>query len=266
MTLNVTVGCFRSALGSTQLLIVLTSTHPNFATTAMLKIQKSATYHSSLQVFPYSEHQDGECEVCRHFATKRKGGRPRKVKHVPRKLCEHMRSCAGLRLRCTYPLTPDRFFPPPPGSISIADLQCSICHHIVDEPVELPCKVPLCAECCISLVQKGDITSCPSSQQCHDTSTTSFQPVSPVLTKLLSHLVLRCDCGKPVVLRAWRSTSGVAAVASTVTVEQIRKMLHQSSQPNIITVPTSGHVRCNSYGKCMCACVFVCAHVDVWRV
>ncbi len=206
--------------------------------------------------------------MCRHFAAMTKGGRPQKNKQVPRQLCGHIRSCAGPRLRATFPLTPDRFFPPH-GSLSLADLQCSICRHIVDEPVELPCKVPACADCCIGLAQKGDITSCPSCQQCHDTTTASFQPVSSVHMKLLSHLVLKCDCGKSVLLGslAQHLSSGcremVAEVASAITVEQIleqpldapttslekqaaghlvRKMLHQSSNPNTITVPTGGHV------------------------
>ena len=238
------------------------------------------TARSSLQPFSFEQHNEGSCRVCTHFREKAKGGRPRKHKNIascPRSVVDHIRAVAGPSLRCILPLTIERFFTPAPGSFSLSDLKCPVCQNVVDEPVELACKSPICYTCCLGMLRKSDggVTECPSCHEEHELAINSFQAISPVVTKLLSNLVIRCEvpsCNKPVLLQhlGKHIESGckemVADVASTLTVEQVleqpldvpptslekraaghlvRKMLHQSCESNTFTVPPGsrgGHV------------------------
>lgn len=97
---------------------------------------------------------------------KGKRGRPRKHKNIascPRSVVGHICAVDGPSLQCILPLPIECFFTPAPGSFSLSDLKCPVCQTVVDEPVELACKSPICYTCCISMLWKSDggVTECP---------------------------------------------------------------------------------------------------------
>ena len=235
----------------------------------MKKIQKGAV--SSLQPFPFTEHfDDDDCGVCTHFSMMSKGGRPSKKRHTLTGIAQHIRMCAGPKLsHKKFSLSFSRFYAPPQSSISLTDIQCPICKCIVDQPIEIPCKVPACLDCCLWLIQKGDMSNCPSCGSEHEVDFSTFSQIPAFLLKILLQQVLHCICSKPVRLehlRAHLDTSCkelVADIPSSVTLEQIleqpldtppttferqvvghlfRKMMQQSTHSQTVTVPTGGHV------------------------
>ena len=71
----------------------------------------------------------------------------------------------------------------PPPSISLTDIQCPICKCVVDQPIEIPCKVPVCLDCCLWLIQKGDISNCPSCGSEHEVNFSTFSQIPAFLLK-----------------------------------------------------------------------------------
>ena len=240
---------------------------------AIMKIIEVGTV-SSLHPFPFTEHFDG-CGTCMYFSTLSKGGRPsKKATQIP---TGHIRSCAGPKLSGkTFSLLLSRFCPPPPGSISLKDIQCPICMCIVDQPVEMPCKVPAWMECFLWLVQRGEIRTCPSCRKEHNIE---VSPIPSLILKLLLQQVLYCTCSNPVRLEHLRehlNSSCKELVADTpfiLTLEQVldqplgtppsslekqaaghivKTMLQQSPDADTITVPTGGHVSVDT-----CTCIYM---------
>ena len=61
---------------------------------------------------------------------------------------------------------------PPASSLMLSDFQCAICLHIVDRPIETPCKKVLCADCISTTLLRDDNPTelevhCPSCKECH---------------------------------------------------------------------------------------------------
>jgi len=257
---------------------------PKFCNTCYATLRKmqaaldsGTEYRSSLEPFTWAQHSEMGCTSCQHFEVQMKGGRPKKRKSSS--VCAHSNSCsvvehinsvAGPRLRCTHPLYVERFFTPASSAVSLVDLQCPMCNCVVDQPVEVcVCRSIVCAECCLTLLRKGENLQCPSCNQQHEISVDTIQSPSPVAVKLVANLVVRCDdptCSRPVVLQHLHDhlKSGckemAAEVSSVLTVEQMLEQpldtpptslerqaaghlvrrLHQSPGPeaNTVTVPT----------------------------
>ena len=107
------------------------------------------------------------------------------------------------------PLNLSRFLSMGTCSLSLSDLQCSLCRHIVDRPVDTPCCKLLCADCISEHIlsmedTQEQSTQCPSCAESHQITTTSFTPPSKVVLKILGTMLLHCD--KP-------SCSAVVALA-----------------------------------------------------
>jgi len=68
------------------------------------------------------------------------------------------------------------------------------------------------------MLRKSDstsgVTECPSCHEEHELAINSFQAISPVVTKLLSNLMICCEvpsCTKPVYFNIWANILKVAA-------------------------------------------------------
>ncbi len=102
----------------------------------------------------------------------------------------------------TTPLLPSRFFSLPSSSFLLSDVECLYCLHLVDQPVELPCKTLVCLECCLELLRKDE--SCPACSEHHESVKESFNQPTPVIQKIIDNLMLRCDnphCNSPILLQ-----------------------------------------------------------------
>ena len=75
-------------------------------------------------------------------------------------------------------------FLPPAANITLTDFQCSIFLHILDQPVETPCRKLLCADCLSGVVRSiEDATdmTCPACGCSHSITSLSFSPASEVV-------------------------------------------------------------------------------------
>ena len=160
---------------------------------------------SSLQAHTWSPHTDNECEVCcvtsalhsagrkKKDATKR--GRPKKESR--KAMANDLLKNAPESWKVAQPLSLSRFLPPA-SNVSLTDFQCAICMHVVDQPIETPCRKLLCVDCIsTSLLTEDHLNPhelpCPSCKECHSLTTTSFTPASEFTLKILGGLLLSCD-------------------------------------------------------------------------
>ena len=166
----------------------------------MLKVS-AGSVSCTLHPFPFTEHIE-ECAMCTYVHFKEKGGRPKKHK-FEKHTHEHILSCAGPKVAPkSFSLATTKFYSPA-NSVSLTEMQCPYCHCIVDEPVEMPCRAPVCMKCILWLVQTDGTANCPSCHQEHDPLL--IKPVSSLFQTLLLKLLLECVCKKTVVLENLRS-------------------------------------------------------------
>ena len=238
---------------------------------------------NSLNISEWKEHIDPGCIVC----GENKGGRP--VKEIgergrPRegsnkKIASQILLQAPESFKSGSPLHLSRFLPP--SSVSLTDLQCSICSNVADRPLETPCKKIVCSVCISGLIIQSDLAafSCPSCKGTHNVTESSFPPASEVVMKVLGGPLVNCEvCNSVVSLRSLKGhiSSGCTTVAtyspSKLTVGQItsrplfspptqaerkaatnivRRILASNSPPGpsglssqqVVKLPTAGQVR-----------------------
>lgn len=157
---------------------------------------------SILQGYIWSVHVEGHCEVCNTLSPLRKGGRPKKdTKKRGRPTKESNKGIANAIIRnapkswrASQPLCLPRFLPPA-TNLSLADFQCVLCHCIVDQPVETPCRKLICATCISERVRGADLSDmpCPCCKLSHKITSSTFPPASEVVLKVLEALLLNCD-------------------------------------------------------------------------
>ena len=249
------------------------------------KVADGRQVQTSLKVHLWTEHKDDDCTVCQHFNTQKKGGRPTKQKGSGRPCEGSGQSVANCTLRnappsmkATAPLSLTRFLPP--TSVSLHDVQCSICNCIVDRPVETACGKLLCSVCIAQAISSCDLAAyiCTSCQSPHTQS--CYPAASEVVMKVLGSLLLTCDeqsCSEVVALKDLRRhvESGCKVRSHTfspsqLTVSQVssqpltsppttaekraasnvvKRLLHATPQPGpsglqpVIKLPTAGQVR-----------------------
>lgn len=109
--------------------------------------QDGSVHRTSLTLYSWEEHQEGNCGTCDMVVGRSVGGRPKKKKNIkrcPTYLTAHIQAIAGPRHRCSAPLPPDWFLScSEPGlGLYTDDVTCRYCNSIVAEPVELPPRVP----------------------------------------------------------------------------------------------------------------------------
>ena len=117
------------------------------------RLQKAGA-ESTLQAHSWCVHDDVQCVVCnmcsplhtvgRQKKEKKKRGRPstESNKGIANAIIQN----APKSWKATQPLSLSRFLPPA-TNLSLTDFQCAVCLHIVDRPVETPCRKLICADC-----------------------------------------------------------------------------------------------------------------------
>ena len=144
------------------------------------------------------------------------------------------------------PLSLTRFLPTT-TSFTLADLQGSICLHIVDRPVETLCRKLLCADCISDYVRSTDDVAehkmqCPSCAESHHITSTSFTPASEVVLKILRALLLHCDkpsCSAVVALRHLKEHLESRCQKNTSTFFPSKLTVGQLTSRSLQSPPTS---------------------------
>ena len=130
-----------------------------------------------------------------------------------------VRRNAPARWRASLPLSPERFLPPG-GTVSLADLQCSLCKCIVDGPVQTPCS--------LREPETHIASGCRSKR-----GPASYSP-----SKLTVGQIIARPLTSPPTLIEQKAASRI-----------MKRMLSSSSEPssssasNLIELPTKGQVR-----------------------
>ena len=188
--------------------------HPTqFCLTCRSKaIQYSDTVKSSLVLFEWTPHTQQDCEVCSYFSRQKKGGRPKKerknrgrpktdsVQGVIQRMART--DLPSYRVSCPLSISPS-------STISLANLQCSLCNNVVDQPVQTPCRKLVCTTCVLHLLQSCNLNHypCPSCKEAHTIDTAAFPEASTVVMSVLGDLLVKCDrveCTQVVALKHLR--------------------------------------------------------------
>lgn len=138
-------------------------------------------------------HSDSFCTVC---DGKSKGGRPKKLTSSgrPSLLQTHIHSVACSLPKFTLQQIVDTTYN--------ENITCNLCNNAVNDPVELPCRTLVCTSCILAHLNKEVATfSCPGCLEEHNTDTSSFSQLSPVVEKMLLNMIVRCgECHQKVKL------------------------------------------------------------------
>ena len=143
---------------------------------------------TALCPFQWVPHQEG-CTVCSHFASSERGGRPRKhrnpcgrPKDGKRALHHYILTISPPSYMVNSKLEISRFSQP--ASVSLTDLQCKLCQHIVDQPIETTYHHHLMCATCVKGCIDNDNWPCPCGDPSHKLSPESLQKPSEVVLKL----------------------------------------------------------------------------------
>ncbi len=163
--------------------------------------KEGKSLRSSIEVVEWQQHTSN-CSTCSLYATKRKGGRPRKgtknrgrppSTQVPRPTADELKQRAigvnGESLQFKEPLHPDRFT----SFVGLTTLICSACGNVVDRPVEMKCGHIACAACLTEPAHPSSLLlecpGCSHQLSCHE----DIKAVSPVVMNILHQLQVHCD-------------------------------------------------------------------------
>ena len=236
----------------------------------MRKAKKDGkVYRTSMTVSPHEweEHKEVGCTTCGMVGSRKPGGRPKKKRNIlgcPSYLTDHLHQVtkhfrfpqlldkpltSGCWTKTCQFIAPERFLSISLGGVCIEDLVCRVCNHILDEPIELPCKHCVCCGCCISLLTSNLLSfSCPTCKGKHDITVTSFTVPSPITVKLLQQLVIQCEkgCNKAVHLCDLRAHLASncresSDVSNSLTIGNILER-PTSAPPTRVEMEAAGHV------------------------
>ena len=147
---------------------------------------------TALRLFQWVPHQDG-CPICKHFVSSERGGRPRKQKNPrgrpkdgKRALHQHILTISTPSYMVDSKFEMSRFSA---GSVPLAHLQCRLCQHIVDQPIETYHHHLMCATCLRGCIN-DDSWCCPCGDPSHHLSVESLQKPSEVVLKLHATLLI----------------------------------------------------------------------------
>ena len=155
-------------------------------------------FSTTLAVCSWEIHYDnGICKTCKKIEEIKRGGRRKKLstfsgRPITNKLTTYIRDIA-----------PPSYRPPKcnlqylmPSSVAayftLNDLECSLCHDVLDRPVHLPCNQTVCSEClCTQLAEQRKL-ECPCcGVVMHDKE--HITPASSLIIKVLTNLTVQCE-------------------------------------------------------------------------
>ena len=163
------------------------------------RASKAGYQHKTDVFLAWDEHIEGNCSVCVHYDTVRKGGRPKKVcrtpgrppNNSPRYCAENIQAIAPpsfVLAHHTHPRICEEH-----QTIDLNELCCPICCEVLNSPVELiDCQATVCADCCCSWLQHCQVTSCPCCYSDHLQDFSTVRPASQLVLSLLGSLCVIC--------------------------------------------------------------------------
>ncbi|CAI8045517.1 hypothetical protein GBAR_LOCUS25178, partial [Geodia barretti] len=109
----------------------------------MTRMANGVTTHLS-EAYNWRAHDDNGCGTFILFRSQSVGGRPKKNRGRPRKSTEGLTRLKKSTTPSWDALQPALFLSPPSTRPQLEDLQCCMCHCIVNRPVETGCRKLAC--------------------------------------------------------------------------------------------------------------------------
>ena len=175
--------------------------HPCYSVIGRAKkaAESGRQFHHNVSLFNWTAHSPSQCEVCEHFKRVSAGGRPKKMVSLGRPssvsyraAIEHIRSVA-----------PPSFSPTPSASSGVVstdvcpDLLCSLCSHLLAQPVHLTtCNNLVCKACLCRHLEESRELVCPCCNTDHLKEFSSIIPPSSVVITILGNQTITCTLCK----------------------------------------------------------------------
>ena len=129
--------------------------------------------------------------------------------------------------------------------LSMADtLSCPICLEILNQPIELPCRVYVCCTCLVQHIKTSLCLKCPCCYTTSDLQPEDLKSAPDLVVKLLSDIAVQCpSCKKDVIARNYNThkCSPQINTQSMIAAEVITQ-LFESTSSNTIQLQTGGTV------------------------
>ena len=139
--------------------------------------------------------------MCDHFLTVAKGGGQNRKARKNRGRRADVITSTLEHIQTTAPpsMFPAHHHPEYETTAVSSDLSCPVCAAVLERPLQLACGNIVCHSCCyrwISTAMSGPI-SCPCCYN-HQLDSTTIHPPPPMVTNLLSGLLVTCskNCGR----------------------------------------------------------------------
>lgn len=192
-----------------------------------------------------------ELQICNHFSSLKRKGRPKKANHHNTMLLH--KAITG----CTpTPSTIPKHIKDSP--LPRKDIECPICCNVLCQPIQLDCGAIVCSSCCHQWVETATQPSCPCCHKGHPFSPASIRPAPDMVMSVLESLIITCSkCNSKLQSGQHRRhlESGCKDCVLPSESEEkiasgfIRRMLSNSPDGSTISIPppTSGkvHKHCN---------------------
>ena len=176
---------------------------------------------------PHSE----DCTTCQQTKCIRGGGRP--AKDTGRPAASSRKSLISLHPH-TSTHAPQSINTPQQYGVSLNDLTCNICLHVVDQPVELVnCATLVCTTCLTSwLYECADSLPCPCCHRNLSDPDNDIRRVNSVVQWLMEGLLVSCTCGETVTNNMYAMhTTGGSIQDNGVSQERVITISDVLSQP-----------------------------------
>lgn len=164
----------------------------NVCTRAIKASAEGKDYTHHVHIFEWVEHTGTDCSVCRHFGEQKRGRKPKRssIGRPPQKVVDLV---SKFKERSSPSLLLDFQLRERMSQLH-EDLNCPICHLVVDRPILITtCNKIVCLTCCVEHMYKHTNLSCPFCGLMHLLDESTVIPAPPVILKLLKSLEIPCE-------------------------------------------------------------------------
>ena len=169
----------------------------NVCTRAIKASKNGKDYTTKLENFQWVEHTDSNCSVCTHFGEVKKGRKPKKTS-TGRPPDQVLDLVEDIKKRSPPSLLLDFQQREKLSKLQeLEDLNCPLCHLVVDRPLLLTtCNTLVCLTCCVNYIYQHTDLSCPFCGVAHILDNSTVIPAPPVILKLLEEKCRPVPTGK----------------------------------------------------------------------
>ena len=130
----------------------------------------------------------------------------------------------------------------------LEELKCSICWNLVCQPMELPCRALVCAQCFIDWLTASACVQCPCCTSDEALVPAAVKPASALVLMLLREVMVHCaNCNRDVKAHLYSSHQCVPSPTRDelqTAASILKRAISSSPKQSLVTLPTGGTVKC----------------------